>query len=65
MEDKLKTVYKFLQDNNLHGTLDLLKQEMSSMRIPQTNPTTFESNKRDLSSQQYIHKEREEDNKPQ
>lgn len=35
MEDKLKTIYQFLKDNNFNSTLSLFKQEIdSSPNIP-------------------------------
>lgn len=38
MEDKLRTVYKFLEDNNLTETLDLLKREIGTTNTSHAKP---------------------------
>ena len=52
MEDKLKTVYKFLEDNNLNDTLNLLKREIGSTKhvAPPNTIATFEASNCKLSS---------------
>lgn len=42
MEDKLKSVYKFLEDNNLRETLDLLQREIGSTKSVTPNPQPFD-----------------------
>lgn len=61
MEDKLRTVYKFLEDNNLKDTLDLLKREIGSTRhvAPLQSTATFETINSKLSSGQHVFQKRE------
>lgn len=50
MEDKLKTVYKFLKDNNFDSTLDLFKKELDSSPNMQIKSTMLETGKREINS---------------
>ncbi len=61
MEDKLKTIYMFLKDNNFDSTLDLFKKELdSSPNIP-IKSNMLETGKCKFNSPRtIIHAEREE-----
>lgn len=60
MEDKLRSVYQFLEENNLHETIDLLRRELGvAKHVTPNTAAPYDHSKSELTSEQHVDEERE------